>query len=101
MDKEIRYGKITDTYQNGDTTVNTEATYRDFDIAPPIRRRFERRVMVANQKEEIEEYLRFSDKMHKYPAVDVMWRIEHSNRHDNNYYVIECWTELDTELKSV
>lgn len=89
MSKEIEYGKV---------RVTTEQNFIAGAVSAPVRRYYEERVRVSDQKEEFEEYLKFSDELKNRPyMVDPAWRIEFGpkNRTDGYYYCVKCWTELD------
>ncbi len=96
---ELQFGKIVRVTQKGDTAISEETNYSDSVPAVPIKYRYERRVFVQSQKEEMTEYLKFSDLIHKFKdnVTDVSWRIEKSQKATakGGYYVVECWTELD------
>lgn len=61
------------------------------------RKRFEHRVQVSNSKDEMMEYLSFSDGLKANPdRLDGEFRIERNKRGDAEgyYYIVKCWTTL-------
>lgn len=89
----IQYGKRIETTQldeNGSFVTN-ETTVMDF---RPVdnRQRFEIRVRVANQQEELAEYLRFRDETKHMRNAE--FRIEHTGKANEQgyYYIVKCYT---------
>lgn len=96
----MEYGKITERVKvDSNTEVDAEYVYREGE-STLIRRRYERRLLVHNKKDEITEYLKFTDAVDKYrfELKDVAFKIEYGKdaRTNGDYYVIECWTQLDS-----
>jgi len=94
----MRFGKQTETTTLDDdgSTVSVENNIIDYKTVRPIRKRYEYRVRVADKKEEMTEYLKFSDSLTK-DRLDPEFRLEYT-RHGNEhgyYYVIKCWSTLE------
>ena len=94
----MEYGQIEDEVQlDGDgSTVTIERNYVQRKLAKPVRRRYKYRVRVTNKKEEMAEYLKFTDSLTD-DKLDPAFTIERSKHGDaNNYYfVVKCYTILD------
>lgn len=90
-----RFGKITETKINGNTTEIVQKNVIKGEVKLPIRKRYEERYRVQDQKEELELYLQFSDKLSKDKSMlDPEWRIERIPK-SSEYYVIQCYTKLE------
>lgn len=94
MPRFVDYGKIFETRVKGNKSCTTESKFCEGEEIFPRRERVEERIFVKNQKEEHEEYLKFSDELARDKGMlDPVWRIEHRNRKDG-YYVIKCYSRL-------
>lgn len=96
----VQYGsEKTQTILDADDSTETiERNIVDFKITGPIRHRFEKRVKVTNAKDEMTEYLRFSDMLDDGKTkLDPEFRIEYTaqGKVKGFYYVVKCWTELE------
>lgn len=90
-----RFGKITETKINGDTTEIVQKNVIRGEVKLPVRKRYEERFRVQNQKEELEQYLKFSDEVNNDKTMlDPAWRIERIPK-TTDYYVIRCYTKLE------
>lgn len=90
-----RFGKITETKIDGNKTEITQKNVIKGEVKLPVRRRYEERFRVQNQKEELELYLKFSDELDKDRSMlDPEWRIERKSK-SNDYYVVKCYTKLE------
>jgi len=89
----IQYGKKFDTVQlDGEGSFMTnEETVMDF---KPVdtRQRFEIRVKVANEKEELTEFLRFRDETRNMRNAE--FRVEHTGKAnaEGYWYIVKCYT---------
>lgn len=90
----MEFGKISESKVKGDTVETTEKNMLHGRVKFPVRRRFEERIKVNNQKEELEQYLAFSDELQRdKKMLDPGWRIEPSK--SGGYYVIKSYTRLE------
>lgn len=90
-----RFGKITETKIDGNKTEIVQKNVIKGEVRLPVRRRYEERFRVQNQKEELELYLSFSDELDKDRSMlDPAWRIERIPK-NNDYYVVKCYTKLE------
>lgn len=99
----MEYGKLTERVKvDSKTDVEAEYVYREGE-GKLIRRRYERRIQVHDKRDEISEYLKFTDNIDKFrfEIKDICFKIEYPKDANKNgdYYVIECWTELDSGKK--
>lgn len=97
---KIQFGKISTTRVEGNLTSHVETNMVDGTAVAPKRVRYEERVRVKNAREEQEEYLRFSDFIHRHPHSNLLtpeFRIEYSRsgQKDGYYYVVKCWSCLE------
>ncbi len=97
-----RFGKITETRVDGNKTEIVQRNVIKGEIKLPVRKRYEERFRVGNQKEELELYLKFSDELNKDRSMlDPAWRIERIPKTNeripktNDYYVVKCYTRLE------
>ncbi len=93
----MQFGKeeiITQLDDEG-STVTEERHIVNFKTNYPVRKRYERKVRVKDKKEEMTEYLKFSDSLDG-TKKDPSFRIESSKHGEENgyYYIVKCWTEL-------
>lgn len=88
----IQYGKKIETTQLDEegSTVTNETTMMDF---KPVdnRQRFEIRVKVGSEKEELTEFLRFRDETRNMRNAE--FRIEHTGKANEQgfWYVVKCY----------
>lgn len=90
--------KTTEFTDDNGSTVSTEVKYHSGMKAKPVRRYYEIKHKVKDQKEEHEEYLRFSEDIKTDQAkLDPAWKIEHTKQgNEQGYYlVISCYTILE------
>jgi hypothetical protein len=88
--------KETINLDDSGSTVTTERKIMNSTIVKPVRRYYEYRVKVKDKKEELTEYLKFSDSLDK-NKLDPGFRIEHTKHGDDTgyYFVVKCYTTLD------
>ncbi len=90
-----RFGKITETKIDGNKTEIVQKNVVKGEVKLPLRRRYEERFRVRDQKEELELYLEFSDELKKdHSMLDPVWRVERIAK-STDYYVIKCYTKLE------
>lgn len=89
-----RQTEIITTDDNG-STVSKEATYVRGEVVNRVRVRVEEKVRVHSKKEELTEYLQFSDSLTS-DRLDACFRIERSSTgtREGWYYVVKCYTYL-------
>lgn len=94
----MRYGKerSTTTLDDNGSTQTEERNIVDYQTVNPIRKYYEYRVKVKDKKEEMTEYLKFTDSLDE-SKLDPNFKIERSKHgNDNGYYfVVKCYTELE------
>lgn len=76
----------------------TTENYRAGQVVRPIRKRYEIKTRVHNQKDEQQAYLEFSDELARDKSkLDPVFKIERSNIGDKNgyYYVVSCYSMLE------
>lgn len=93
MEYVIRYGKKIETTQLDDngSFVVSESTIMDYQPVDQ-RQRFEIRVKVHSDQEELTEFLKFRTETKKMRNAE--FRIEHTNKANQEgcWYVIKCYT---------
>lgn len=90
----MEFGKISESKVRGNTVETKEINMLHGRVKMPVRRRYEERVYVNNQQEEIDQYLAFSNELQKDKSMlDAAWRIE--PRKAGGYYVVKCYTRLE------
>lgn len=90
--------KTTKVLDNNGSTITTEEKYVKGKPNNIVRRYYEVKVRVHNQKEEHEAYVSFSDAISKDKSMrEPAFRIEHNKLGDESgyYYVVECYTKLE------
>lgn len=95
----IQFGKESEakTLDENGSTVTTVRDFLNGEVKRPIKKHYEIRVRVTNQKEEQQEYLEFSDDVNRDPSkLDPYFRLEKSalGKQNGYYYVIKCYTVL-------
>lgn len=96
----IEFGQQSTTHlvdDNG-STVETVENIRNYNPFYPIRKQYKIRVKVADQKDEFEEYTKFSDELKKNPTMlDPCVLIERSQKGDKAgyYYFVKSYTILE------
>lgn len=92
----MRYGKQkeTNTLDENGSTVTKETNFVDHKTVNPVRKRYEIRQRVADKKEEMTEYLKFSDSLDG-TKLDPEFRLEFPSVPGTYYYVVKCYTELE------
>lgn len=95
----MEFGKI--VIQGLDENGNyaeTEQNIVDGMVNSPISQTIEERVKVADLKEEMEEYVKFSNFIHQEGKniIRPMFKIENSrnSRKNGYYYIVKCYTKL-------
>lgn len=97
---KVKYGKV-ETARVLDNNGSTETTQENFNnglVNTPVRRRYEIKERVTNDKEEFEQYARFSRELEKDKTMlDPAFKIERSKLGDANgyYYTVWCFTRLE------
>lgn len=90
-----RFGKITETKIEGNKTEIVQKNIIRGKVKLPVRRRYEERFRVQDQKEELELYRKFSSELKADRLMlDPSWRIERIPK-SNEYYVVKCYTKLE------
>lgn len=93
----MRYGseRITTTLDAEGSTLTVETKYKEHQVMPPIRKEYQIRIKVKDKKQELEEYLRFSDETKD--KIDPQFKIEHSaiGNQQGFYYVVKVYTVLE------
>lgn len=93
-----RFGKVTETRIDGNKTESVQKNIIEGEVKLPVRRRYEERFRVSEQKEELELYLKFSDELDKDRSmIDPEWRIERIPK-SSDYYVVKCYTRLEYQI---
>lgn len=91
----MKYGKYFEeqTLDQEGSTVTRETTVVNGEHTD-IKKRFEVRIRVRDEKEELTEYLRFRDETKAMAKCE--FRIEHTaiGNTQGFYYVIKCWNEI-------
>lgn len=80
------------------STVTTKENKVAGEVVRPVRKYYEIKTRVHNQKEEHEAYIKFSDEFaHDKSMLDTTVKIERSKVGDTNgyYYVVKCYTQLE------
>jgi hypothetical protein len=96
----MRFGteRTQNTLDKEGSTVTAERNIVDFKVVTPVRHRYEMRVKVRNSKDELTEYLKFSDSLDGGKTkLDPGFRIEYTRQGnaDGYYFVVKCWTVLE------
>lgn len=96
----MQYGteRTQNTLDAEGSTITAERNIVDFKVVSPVRHRYEMRIRVRNSKDEMTEYLKFSDSLDGGKTkLDPVFRIEYSRQGDlaGYYFVVKCWTELE------
>lgn len=90
--------KTTNVIDSEGSTVTTEQKYVKGKVNDIVRKYYEVKVRVHNQKEEHEAYVAFSEAVSNDKSMlDPAFRIEHTKLGNDNgyYYVVECYTKLE------
>lgn len=94
------FGSIEDTIPTdgqGSHILQT-TSFKDSHPVGNVRRRYSQRHRVADQKQEFEQYLKYSDEMKNHrdtkldPSFDLRFTKEGNEK--GYYYVVWCWTEV-------
>lgn len=90
---KIRYGKeiMTKTLDPNGSSLVTTTVFKDFKEF--ITNRYEIRIPVKDEKEELQQYLLFQKE--KQGKIKPEFRVEHSKTGDEQgyYYIVKAWTE--------
>jgi hypothetical protein len=93
----MKYGleRITTTLDENGSTLTTITNIREFKEVKPTRKYFEIREKVTDKKQEMTEFLKFSESMDD-KKLDPAFKLERTRDGDEKgyYYVIKCWTEV-------
>lgn len=91
----MQYGKYFEqnTFDDEGSTVTRETTIVNGEHTD-LKKRYEVRVRVSNEKEELAEYLKFRAETKDMAKCE--FRIEHTAAANDKgfYYVIKCWNEI-------
>lgn len=92
------FGKVKETIPLDDSgsTVTVERNMVKSEVVKPVRRYYEYRVRVTDRKEEMVEYLKFSDSLSE-EKLDPGFRIERTKQGnlEGYYFVVKTYTVLD------
>lgn len=99
-EQTIKFGEVNKTrvIDAEGSTATTQVIYKDYEPNMPQRVRYEFRTRVKNDKEEQQEYLKFSTEVaFDLKMLDPVFRIERSKRNLENgyYYVVKAYTTLE------
>lgn len=93
-----KFGTIRETRELDDigSKVTTERKYVNSSINYPVRRFYEYRIKVHSKKEEMTEYIRFTDSLDE-SRVDPSWRIEQTihGKANGYYFIVKNYTTLE------
>ncbi len=91
----MRYGteRETTTIDQNGSTITKEVHFVDYQPTSPIRKYFAIREKVTSKKDELSEYLKFSDSLDD-TKLDPEFKIDRPRNVTGYYYVVKCWTEL-------
>jgi len=96
----MRYGTVkeTKTTDTNGSTITTETKIHDGKTVNPIRIHTSEREKVKNKKDELTEYLKFSDSLTP-DKLDPRFEIERTKQGEANgfYYVVKSYTVLKYE----
>ncbi len=96
----MKFGTISETrtLDGNGSTVKVERKYVDGTVNKPVRRYYQYRTKVNNKKEEMTEYMKFSDSLDE-TKLDPGFSIERTTHGNVNgyYFVIKSYTLLDYE----
>ena len=96
---QVEYGKvemITPMDDDGSTVVRSSTLHEG--IEKDVKVRYEIRVRVESETEVLTEFLKFRDETKDKAKAE--FRIEHTNAANLQgfFYIVKCWTELDTKV---
>lgn len=95
MSKDIKYGRVErqSSIDGVGSKMIQSATLHNGNETD-VKTRFEMRVRVTNEKEVLEEFLRFRAETRDMTKAE--FRIEHTaiGNKDGFFYVVKCWTEI-------
>jgi len=93
----LRYGKQTETKTIDDngSTIKEVKNIVDYKTISPVRMQYSIREKVKSKKDELTEYLKFSDSLDD-SKLDPAFNIERTTHGSQNgyYFVVKSWTEL-------
>jgi hypothetical protein len=93
----MKYGlqRVTTVIDDNGSTITTETNIRAYKPVKPTRKYSEIRERVKNKKEEMTEYLKFTESMDE-KKLDPSFRIERTREGDAKgyYYIVKAWTEV-------
>ena len=95
MSKDIKYGKVErESSIDGVGSKMIQSATLHNGNETDVKTRFEMRVRVTNEKEVLEEFLRFRAETRDMTKAE--FRIEHTaiGNKDGFFYVVKCWTEI-------
>lgn len=95
MSKDIKYGKVErESSIDGVGSKMIQSATLHNGNETDVKTRFEMRVRVSNEKEVLEEFLRFRAETRDMTKAE--FRIEHTaiGNKDGFFYVVKCWTEI-------
>ena len=96
----MQFGAVTETTTLDDdgSTLSVKKNYSAGNVIGAIRKRFEIRCKVRDAKQEMEEFLQFSDDIRANKDIkrEAALRFEYTGHGNENgyYYVVKCWTEI-------
>lgn len=95
MSKDIKYGRVERTSKiDGVGSKMIQSATMHNGNETDVKTRFEMRVRVTNEKEVLEEFLRFRAETRDMTKAE--FRIEHTaiGNEQGFFYVVKCWTEV-------
>ncbi len=95
MSTDIKYGKVErESSIDGVGSKMIQSATLHNGNETDVKTRFEMRVRVSNEKEVLEEFLRFRAETRNMTKAE--FRIEHTaiGNKDGFFYVVKCWTEI-------
>lgn len=95
MSKDIKYGKVErESSIDGVGSKMIQSATLHNGNETDVKTRFEMRVRVTNEKDVLEEFLRF--RIETRDMTKAEFRIEHTaiGNKDGFFYVVKCWTEI-------
>lgn len=95
MSKDIKYGRVErESSIDGVGSKMIQSATLHNGNETDVKTRFEMRVRVTNEKEVLEEFLRFRAETRDMTKAE--FRIEHTaiGNKDGFFYVVKCWTEI-------